>query len=142
MILPFSKISESEDETCDIAKQFALILKDGDIVALNGNLGTGKTFFIKNVCSEFNIGDVDSPTFSIINEYNHDRLIFHFDFYRIKKIEELYDIGIEEYLNDEQAIKFIEWAELVPGVIKQKHYVINFKYVSENSREIIISLND
>ena len=98
MIFPFYKNVDSEEETADVAKIFSRLLQPGDIVLLNGDLGAGKTYFVKSVCSQFGITSVSSPTFSIVNEYHNGRRITHFDFYRIKKVEELYDIGIEDYL--------------------------------------------
>jgi tRNA threonylcarbamoyladenosine biosynthesis protein TsaE len=118
---PFLATVNSETETAEIAKLFFSEVNHGDVVALNGNLGSGKTFFIKKFCELLNINDVDSPTFSIINEYTGDLPVYHFDFYRINKLEELYDIGIDEYIGESDAIKFIEWAELMPQVLPSKY---------------------
>ena len=136
MKLPNKIIVDNEKQTEKLAKEFAKILSKGDVVTLNGDLGCGKTFFIKNVCKEFNIDNVTSPTFAIVYEYIGDKKIYHFDFFRIKKVEELYDIGFEEYLNDEDAVTFIEWAELIPEIIPGRRYEINFKYLDNNKREI------
>jgi len=142
MELPFKTFVNSEEETLSVAKEFAKILKEGDIITLNGDLGTGKTFFVKAVCKEYNFENVNSPTFAIVYEYSGDKKIYHFDFYRIKKIEELYDLGIEEYLNDEEAITFIEWADLMKEVLPNKFYSVTIKMTEENKREIDITKNE
>jgi len=139
MDFPFKISINSEEETRETAKEFSKILIDGDIVALNGDLGTGKTFFVKAVCKEYKIENVNSPTFAIVYEYSGERKIYHFDFYRIKKIEELYDLGIEDYLNDEEAITFIEWADMMNEVLPHKYYSILIKMLEENKREITIT---
>ncbi len=140
MKLPLTKIVNSEEETTELATKFAALLKAADIVALTGNLGTGKTFFVKAALKTFGIEEVTSPTFSIVNTYFEDVKINHFDFYRIKKIEELYDIGFEEYLSDSSAITFIEWAETFEEILPKNIYQINITYLGNSKREITISV--
>ncbi len=123
MELPHHQKLVSLTETKTIAAKIANHLKVGDIVALEGNLGSGKTTLVKNICQNFNINNVNSPSFSIVNEYEGIHKIYHFDFYRIKKIEELYDLGFDDYLNDE-SIVFIEWADSF-GEILPKNYIKN-----------------
>ena len=94
MQFPYSHISNSEEETKQIAYEFADFITEGMIIILNGDLGAGKTLFIQSVLKKFQIGEVNSPTFSIVNEYSGIKKFFHFDFYRINKKNELYDIGI------------------------------------------------
>ena len=77
-----------------------------------------------------------------MNEYHGEQIIFHFDFYRINKVEELYDIGIDEYLDDEEAVKFIEWADLMPEVLPSKYYKVNFEFLNGKSRKITITKNE
>ena len=140
MILPFSTIVNSEEETVQLATTFAAILKAADIVALTGDLGTGKTFFVKSVLKYFGIEEVTSPTFAIVNTYSGDVQINHFDFYRIKKVVELYDIGFEEYLSDSSAITFIEWAEMFEEILPKNIYRIDLKYIGKSKREITIGI--
>jgi tRNA threonylcarbamoyladenosine biosynthesis protein TsaE len=137
--LPFTVIVESENETEKIAKSFAENLIPGDLILLNGELGSGKTFFVKSVCNNFGIKNVASPSFTIVNEYSGDKKVYHFDFYRIKKVNELYDFGFEDYLNDINTIKFIEWANLWKEVIPKHFYEVNIDFVNENERKITIS---
>lgn len=136
MNFPFKIITRSEEETKSVASQFTQIIIAGDVIALNGNLGSGKTFFVKSVCENYNITDVQSSTFAIVNEYYGDKKVYHFDFYRLKNIEELLDIGFEDYLNDSDAVLFIEWADKLKEVLPADRYEINLDFVNEKSREI------
>ncbi|GBD89879.1 tRNA threonylcarbamoyladenosine biosynthesis protein TsaE [bacterium BMS3Abin04] len=138
MNFPFKIIAHSEEATKSIASRFSRVIKTGDVVALNGNLGSGKTFFVKSVCENYNITGVQSPTFAIVNEYSGDKKIYHFDFYRLKNTEELLDIGFEDYINDTETIIFIEWADKFNNVLPMDRYEINFNFVNERSREIEI----
>jgi tRNA threonylcarbamoyladenosine biosynthesis protein TsaE len=133
--LPHSKVVKSEDETIKLAKEFFLILKEGDVVALNGNLGAGKTFFIKHLLRNFGIEGVNSPTFAIVNQFSGSLKINHFDFYRINKVNELYDIGFEDYLNMTETVTFIEWANLIPDILPSKRLEINIDILGDTVRK-------
>ncbi|HCY77180.1 MAG TPA: tRNA (adenosine(37)-N6)-threonylcarbamoyltransferase complex ATPase subunit type 1 TsaE [Ignavibacteriales bacterium] len=135
MSFPYLRKSASEQDTVLIAEEFASIIKKGMIIILNGDLGAGKTFFIKQVLQKFNVTNANSPTFAIVNEYIGDITFYHFDFYRINKESELHDIGIEDYFNDEQSIIFIEWGNLFPEVLPKKRIQIKIDYNDENDRE-------
>lgn len=128
-------IANSEEETANVAYKFASSLKGNEVVTLNGELGAGKTFFIKHLLKQFGISNVSSPTFSIVNEYNGKCKVNHFDFYRINKIEELYDIGFDEYVNN-SSLTLIEWADLFPSIIPKNHIEITLKVNQDFSREI------
>lgn len=134
MIIDKTETSNSEEETIELAKEFASVLKGGDVVVLNGNLGAGKTFFIREVSFCFNVSSVSSPTFALVNEYKGTIQIYHFDFYRINKVEELYDIGFEGYLDNEDAVIFIEWGNLFPEILPRKRTEINIKTGIEKQR--------
>ena len=127
-------IVNSEDETKKLAKEYAAGLTSGDVVVLNGNLGTGKTFFIREAVKYFRVEAVSSPTFALVNEYEGKTKIYHFDFYRINRIEELYDIGFEDYLNDEEAIIFIEWGNLFEDILPRRRKEINIAAGEEEQR--------
>lgn len=141
MDFPIKKIVNSEMESEQLAIEFAEILKKGNLVAISGDLGTGKTFFIKSVAKYFGIREVTSPTFSIVNTYIDAIKIHHFDFYRIKKEVELYDIGFDEYISDLSAIIFIEWAEMFEEILPNDRYIISIKNLGNSKREIIINKN-
>lgn len=138
MELPLSVKVFSEQDTIDLADKFSGFLKPGDVVALNGELGAGKTFFIKHLLKNFGIDYVNSPTFSIVNEYSGTFYINHFDFYRINRLEELYDIGFEEYLIRENAVTLIEWADMLPEVLPSGRIEINFTVNEDFTRDIKI----
>jgi tRNA threonylcarbamoyladenosine biosynthesis protein TsaE len=115
-----SIISRQPSETIAFARDLAGRLRAGSIVALNGELGSGKTQFVKGLASGLGFsGDVTSPTFTIIHEYIGGRLpIYHFDFYRLENEEEALQLGLEEYLQSE-GVCVIEWAgkfdQLIPS---------------------------
>lgn len=125
-----------------LADKIKSVLKVGSSVVLNGDLGTGKTTLVKFICEKYNIFNVSSPSFSIVNEYYGDIKVYHFDFYRLKKIEELYDIGFEEYLMDSEAIVFIEWGNLMNEILPEDYIEINISFAEANSRIIKILENN
>lgn len=139
MKFPQKIITADENETAEVAAKFSEVLKQGDVVSLIGDLGAGKTFFVKNVLSAFGNNNGSSPTFAIVNVYENKFRINHFDFYRIKKIEELYDIGFEEYLIDNLSITFIEWAEMFEEILPSNIYRIEITYANNSTREIKIN---
>lgn len=137
--LPFEIIVESEIETENVAKSFSENVLPGDIILLTGNLGSGKTFFVRSLCSAFGISNVSSPSFAIVNEYEGNKKVYHFDFYRIKNLNELYDIGIDDYINEVSVIKFIEWADLWKEVIPPHHYNVQINLIDSFKRKITIT---
>ena len=125
------------------AKKFLLFIKknfpDSNCLAFYGKMGIGKTTFIKAVCKQLDVVDtVTSPTFAIINEYktNNDLEVYHFDFYRINKIEEAFDFGYEEYFYSKNYC-LIEWPELVEDLLPENFIKISLsgytKGISEKS---------
>ena len=110
----------SLDDIRTAAKAFIEQMDQRTVFAFYGKMGAGKTTFIKAVCEELGVSDVvNSPTFSIVNEYRSDdtgELIYHFDFYRIQKIDEVYDMGYEDYFYS-GALCFIEWPELIEDLL-------------------------
>ena len=111
---------QSLDQLHEAAREFINNMGDNTVFALYGKMGVGKTTFVKTLCEELGVSDViTSPTFGIVNEYRSDEngeLIYHFDFYRIKKLEEVYDMGYEDYFYS-GALCFIEWPELVEELL-------------------------
>lgn len=118
----------SEKETQNFAMEIAKNVKKGDIYCLCGELGAGKTNFSKAFAKGLGIKEeITSPTFTIVNEYReNDISLFHFDVYRINDIEELYEIGYEEYFFS-NGVCLIEWAELIKEIIPQNAIWINIK---------------
>lgn len=124
-------ISHSERDTLELGADFASKLKPGDIISLYGELGSGKTEFIKGICEYFEISDiVTSPTFTIMNHYygtlnNEEIVLNHFDLYRMKSLEELEGIGFSEIIFNADTIKLVEWADKADGILdKYSNYII------------------
>jgi tRNA threonylcarbamoyladenosine biosynthesis protein TsaE len=108
------------------------------VILFNGEMGAGKTTFIKAICKNLGVADLtSSPTFSLVNEYQipKNQLIYHFDFYRLKKEEEALDMGIDEYLYSGNWC-FIEWSEKIPNLIPKNHSVIDFEILIDGKRAI------
>lgn len=137
-------ITQSEQETINLGAEFAKTkLKAGDVIALFGDLGSGKTRFVQGICKSFGITEhVSSPSFTIVNEYNTGLLkIYHFDFYRVKSIHEIVDIGFDDYISAD-GICVIEWAERVTGLLGSRYEVHFSLGDAENIREIkIVQVN-
>ena len=121
-----------------VAKIILSDLKDKNIFAIAGKMGAGKTTLIKSFCNVLGVIEmVSSPTFALINEYTdtNNEAVFHFDFYRIKKMEEVFDIGYEEYFYSDNYC-FIEWPELITTLLPDDHVKITIK-VGEDEKRII-----
>ena len=119
------------------AKAFVEAMGDSTIFAFYGSMGAGKTTFIKAICEEMGVEDViTSPTFAIVNEYRSatsGELIYHFDFYRIKKQEEVYDMGYEDYI-ESGAVCFMEWPELIEELLPEDVVKVSIKQQEDGSR--------
>lgn len=137
-----SYISNSVEQTTSFANDFSKKLVKGNLVGLCGPLGSGKTHFVKAILSNFDKSiNVNSPTFNIINEYNitaKDLQIAHFDFYRIKNIYELYDIGWQDYISGDY-ILLIEWADKFKNFLPNDANWITFSIVNDSTRKIDIN---
>ena len=132
-------ISNSAEETLAIASNFAKTLSRGDIVLLDGDLGAGKTVFVKGVANAFSNGKVVavSPTFVIVNVYDTDPEIYHFDLYRINDVSELDAIGAEEYFYGD-GISFVEWSERADGMFPSSAIKIYIEKIDDTKRKIRI----
>ena len=111
----------SIDKIGEAAKEFVAAMGDRKVFAFYGKMGAGKTTFIKAVCEELGVEDViNSPTFAIVNEYvdRHGEPIYHFDFYRIKNLQEVLDIGYEDYVYSGY-VCFMEWPELIENLLPE-----------------------
>ena len=140
MELPYSTTVKSEKETVKLASEFADGINPGDVIVLNGQLGAGKTFFIKQALLKLDVDTVSSPSFAIINEYKGKIKFYHADFFRLKNIEELYDIGWQDYLNEDEAVVFIEWGNLLPAALPNKRLEIQIFLNEDFSREFNIKI--
>ena len=126
------------NQTSMLAKNFAKMLKKGDVVVLNGDLGAGKTTFTQFVLRELGVKDiVNSPTFAIVKSYKGKFLFEHIDAYRIN-LDEAIAIGLDEMLGKKDHVFFIEWAQNIEPLIPRTRKTINIKYIDENTREFEI----
>jgi tRNA threonylcarbamoyladenosine biosynthesis protein TsaE len=136
-------ITHNKTETLDLAKEFAATLIGGDVVALYGDLGAGKTEFVRGICEYFQVVDiVSSPTFTIINSYEgvmppeEDELkLYHLDLYRINSEKELQEIGFDECLAAQDSIKLVEWADKANGSLPRKRYSVIFT-LDDNEEDV------
>lgn len=134
-------VINDQAELSAVASEVIGMLPTHRIVCFHGEMGAGKTTFIKVVCEALGVADaMSSPTFSIVNEYRDQegKSIYHFDFYRIEKQEEALDIGVEEYFYSGD-LCLIEWPEMISTLIPENHLEISIKLVGENAREITLS---
>ena len=132
-------ISYSENETEFEGEKLGQTLMSGSIVALYGELGAGKTAFIRGIASGLNIdANVSSPTFTIVNEYPGNVPLFHFDMYRLDNENELFDIGWDDYI-DRGGVCAVEWSEKVPGAFPPDTVVVKLENLGGNTRRIEIT---
>ena len=126
------------DHIRETARAFIDNMGNRKVFAFYGKMGAGKTTFIKAVCEELGVEDViTSPTFAIINEYSgKDDTIYHFDFYRIKKLEEVYDMGYEDYFYS-GALCFIEWPELIEEVLPEDAVKVQIIEKEDGTRAVL-----
>jgi len=127
------------DSIKEAASAFVQQIGDRKVFAFYGSMGAGKTTFVKAICEKLGVEDViTSPTFAIINEYHaHDDVIYHFDFYRIKKLEEVYDMGYEDYFYS-GALCFIEWPELIEELLPEDAVKVSIKENPDGSRTVVL----
>lgn len=133
-------ISNSPKDTEKLGYKLGKALKSGDILCLLGDLGAGKTALTKAIAKGLGIDDyVTSPTFTIINEYNGRLPLYHFDVYRLMSIDELYDLGYEEYFYS-NGITIIEWADKIEEILPEDTINIHInRTLNQNEREIIFT---
>ena len=146
---------ENIDQIRSAAREFIeKVLPEHSVIAFYGAMGAGKTTFIKALCEELGVTDtVTSPTFALVNEYCIPRsrrnenppvggrlegAIFHFDFYRIKRLEEVYDMGYEDYFYQKNALCLIEWPELVEELLPDDALRVEISEESDGTRKIKI----
>ncbi len=131
----------SIDQLATAARQFVQGMGEAAVFAFYGKMGAGKTTFIKAVCEALGVTDViTSPTFAIVNEYRSDEtgeLIYHFDFYRIKTVGEVYDMGYEDYFYS-GALCFIEWPELIEELLPDDAVRVTIEEAADGSGERIV----
>ena len=130
---------QSESELAQAARTFVQAMDQATVFAFYGKMGAGKTTFIKALCEALGVSDVvNSPTFSIVNEYRSDttgELVYHFDFYRIEKLEEVYDMGYEDYFYG-GSLCFLEWPELIEDLLPEDATKVTIEETENGARVV------
>lgn len=127
----------------EVARKIITLAEDKKIWIFEGEMGAGKTTLIKAICQELGVkGNIQSPTFSIVNEYKtgSETIIYHFDFYRLKNEIEALDFGIEEYF-DSGNICFLEWAEKIESLLPENCFKICINFVDDQTRKIEFTID-
>lgn len=131
-------ITKNEHETELVGEGFAAALPKGAVIAMYGDLGAGKTAFVRGMAKGMGLDcRVSSPTFTIVNEYLGERELIHFDMYRLSDADELFDIGWEDYLN-RGAVCAVEWSENVEDAFFGDEYVVRIEKLGDSERKITI----
>ncbi|MEA4846927.1 MAG: tRNA (adenosine(37)-N6)-threonylcarbamoyltransferase complex ATPase subunit type 1 TsaE [Clostridiaceae bacterium] len=131
--------TKSPEETANIGEQLGRLLNKGNIICLSGDLGAGKTAFTQGIAKGMGVsGYVTSPTYTIINEYEGRLPLYHFDVYRLNDVDEMYELGYEEYFFGDGVV-VLEWADMVRDIIpKERLWITILNTKGDNSREIIM----
>ena len=131
--------TKSAEETAIIGEKLGKLLSSGNIVCLSGDLGAGKTAFTKGIAKGLGVEDyVTSPTYTIINEYEGKLPLYHFDVYRLNDVEDMYELGYEEYFFGDGVV-VVEWADIVRDIIPgERLWITILNTRGDNSREIIL----
>ncbi|MBI5328549.1 MAG: tRNA (adenosine(37)-N6)-threonylcarbamoyltransferase complex ATPase subunit type 1 TsaE [Deltaproteobacteria bacterium] len=130
--------TSSPEDTMELGRKIGEGLKAGDVVALAGELGAGKTLFTQGLVKGLDVkGYVKSPSFTIVNKYEGRLAVYHLDLYRLGGVNEIYELGIEEYLYG-GGVVIIEWAEKAYALLPSVYLLIKFFYTGENTRKIEI----
>ncbi len=133
--MSFEIKTASEQETENLGEKLAKSVKSGDVIALFGELGAGKTAFTRGVARGLDcIDDVSSPTFALMNEYRGKLKLYHFDMYRINGFEELYCTGFFDYIEEDNVISLIEWSENIEDSLPESALKIRIEKLNDNSR--------
>ncbi|KNF09623.1 tRNA threonylcarbamoyladenosine biosynthesis protein TsaE [Gottschalkia purinilytica] len=132
--------TSSPEETKNIGYRLGKLLKGGEIICMNGDLGAGKTTLTQSIAEGLEVNDyVTSPTFTIVNEYEGRHKLYHFDVYRIGEIDEMYDLGYEEYFYSD-GVTIIEWSSMIEEILPKERLNIEIrKGYSSDNRELIIN---
>ena len=130
--------TDSGEQTTNIGWRLGKVLKNGDIICLNGGLGAGKTAFTKGIAIAMGIGGyITSPTFTIVNEYDGTPPLYHFDVYRISSPDEMFEIGFDEYI-DGSGVVVIEWADIIKSILPKEY--INVEIQKDRTQGVDIRI--
>ena len=131
-------ITKSDAETILLSEKLGSHAKPGDVFAVTGDLGAGKTVFAKGVARGLGIRDeITSPTFTLLEVYDGNLVFYHFDLYRIEKKDEFINLNFEEYW-EANGVSVVEWADKAEGLLPSGSIKVNIEYLSENERRITV----
>ena len=138
-------IINNVDQTINLGLELGKLVKPGDVICLNGDLGAGKTHFTKGIAKGLDITDyITSPTFTIVNEYEGRLKLYHFDVYRVNDPDEIHAIGFDEYIFSD-GVSVVEWASYIDELIPKAHLSIDIRKLpnlGENFRKITLNSYD
>ena len=128
--------TDSQEETFNLGKRIGALLRDGDVVLLSGEMGTGKSVLARGMASGLGVaGPVPSPSFTILNVYDARKgSFYHFDFYRLSGVQELYEAGLDEYIPASDGVVAIEWPEMAPEALPKDAIRIHIDAAGEERR--------
>lgn len=128
-------------DTLSFGKKLGSTLKIGEVIALTGELGAGKTTLVQAIATGLGIPSdviVCSPSYTLVNEYDGRIPLFHFDLYRLEDAKDIHELGFEEYLEGE-GVSIIEWADIAPNLLPAEHLKIDIKIINEDEREMAVT---
>jgi tRNA threonylcarbamoyladenosine biosynthesis protein TsaE len=137
----FTYITVSDEETIILGQKLGDLLTDGDVVALVGELGSGKTWFTKGLAIGLGVSPdtvITSPSFTLVNEYEGRHTFYHMDFYRLGSLSEVLSSGLEQYLHNGGVVA-LEWADRWPEILPEKRLWVQFAIIDDHRREITLS---
>ena len=136
-----TRLSNSPNETARLAEKFGQRVREGTVIALTGELGAGKTLFVQSLARTLGVeSNVTSPTFNLMNMYEGICPIIHFDLYRLQNEEDLEEIGFYEYVESEEGIVLIEWADKFPDALPENYVLIHFDKCESTTRKITFDI--
>ncbi|MDH3891630.1 MAG: tRNA (adenosine(37)-N6)-threonylcarbamoyltransferase complex ATPase subunit type 1 TsaE [candidate division Zixibacteria bacterium] len=130
-------VSHGETETQALASKLVPLLRPGDLLVLKGELGAGKTVFVRGLAEALGLDTetVNSPSYTVVNEYPGERPLFHFDLYRVQDPSELYEIGWDDYLG-RRGLIVVEWGDKAAECLPPAYYLVDFQIIDEKTRQI------
>lgn len=131
--------TNNPEETMRLGREIGKLLKQGDVIALIGNLGTGKTVIANGLCRSLGVNEdyITSPTYTIINQYDGRIPVYHIDLYRLNDSRELYNIGWDEYIYGNGTC-IIEWADKAGEMLPEKYLIVNIEVTGKDKRKITL----
>jgi len=134
-------LAPTVEDTRGIGRAVAALLQAGDVVALSGDLGAGKTAFVQGAASGLGVNEpVTSPTFTLMREYQGVHRVYHLDVYRLDRIQDVLDLGFEELL-DAGGVLFVEWGDVVEALLPESHLRVDLSLAAPKGDERVVEVN-